>query len=154
MGHTGGAGGSSAVVPVHPHIRGAYLAALFVVVPPIRFIPTYVGHTTSLSHHRINPPVHPHIRGAYTETLYQHRDGSGSSPHTWGILLNGGISHTVFRFIPTYVGHTACSWANRTASAGSSPHTWGILDHAILSGQRFRFIPTYVGHTSPHSRSR
>ena len=91
-----------------------------------------------------------------------------SSPHTWGIRLTWRREQKLFRFIPTYVGHTkagdslakryavhphirgaygdpspACCWL-----VGSSPHTWGIqvLFHGL--SLQLRFIPTYVGHTS------
>ena len=93
--------------------------------------------------------------------------GGGSSPHTWGILIQGSRSSNQFRFIPTYVGHTAGEDQEATADAvhphirgayymvfvlpripgGSSPHTWGIRISIIHSRLLSRFIPTYVGHT-------
>ena len=71
----------------------------------------------------------------------------GSSPHTWGILPGESGQLRVYRFIPTYVGHTPRSWlpccpgsvhphirgaygvplVSELVSDGSSPHTWGIL---------------------------
>ena len=73
----------------------------------------------------------------------------------------------LFRFIPTYVGHTIfCTRSRPPASVhphirgayqrgqtfppclhGSSPHTWGIRDRPHHQGREHRFIPTYVGHT-------
>ena len=70
----------------------------------------------------------------------------GSSPHTWGIHSQGEDALEIRRFIPTYVGHTIRSYAQRCITAvhphirgayddelreryyddGSSPHTWGI----------------------------
>ena len=131
---------------VHPHIRGAYPKmnrhlALFVGSSPhtwgirwnpcrrswpLRFIPTYVGHTVYNNGQVFLPPVHPHIRGAYSSLA---RSGAAGK-----------------RFIPTYVGHTSlkCSWLCRSPVHphirgaytvflvkvinvfGSSPHTWGI----------------------------
>ena len=133
----------------------------------MRFIPTYVGHTSTISGSSAGLSVHPHIRGAYIGFLGFQPFNDGSSPHTWGI--HGlGILHQVFqRFIPTYVGHTkrCCRWSNDRAvhphirgaylcvsgekrkTAGSSPHTWGILSSIIAASSVIRFIPTYVGHT-------
>ena len=132
-----------------------------------RFIPTYVGHTTRLSHREISGSVHPHLRGAYQFPRPVPVPHIGSSPHTWGIhpvaLCQGGLG----RFIPTYVGHTRRRPAGgRPASVhphirgaymgrpakiyvknGSSPHTWGIHPEAVVRPTVGRFIPTYVGHT-------
>ena len=52
----------------------------------LRFIPTYVGHTM-------------------TDTV-QVQVAAGSSPHTWGILMEAYEEYHAARFIPTYVGHT------------------------------------------------
>ena len=113
-------------LPVHPHIRGAYWQGL--EIPPAlggssphtwgipsrrgcspiqrRFIPTYVGHTTTASSSRKNMRVHPHIRGAYTSSSQFLVESIGSSPHTWGILFHHIFIIFCQRFIPTYVGHT------------------------------------------------
>ena len=93
----------------------------------MRFIPTYVGHTTISPTLTGRMPVHPHIRGAY----------GGEEAH-------GGQEH---RFIPTYVGHTTNTPATTHPLAGSSPHTWGIPRPSARLSPCARFIPTYVGHT-------
>ena len=140
----------------------------------MRFIPTYVGHTSSPGPYQFHISVHPHLRGAYAALPRQQLIFPGSSPHTWGI--QGQLMYFVrrFRFIPTYVGHT---WGNDRAAiplpvhphirgayegsrgvspahGGSSPHTWGILLPAQEPRTRSRFIPTYVGHTGPLTNSR
>ena len=173
---------------VHPHIRGAYQFPRPVPVPHIgsspptwgircstaptidisRFIPTYVGHTGSA--HVFCPPlpVHPHIRGAYEGSRGVSPAHGGSSPHTWGIHHDYRGNTGAYRFIPTYVGHTASSAGTENTITvhphirgayraidkqqagldGSSPHTWGIRILAYLRRAKVRFIPTYVGHTA------
>ena len=146
VGHTGTIWITSVMPSVHPHIRGAYFPPFsvswvplgssphtwgippppFHIVTPLRFIPTYVGHTGRRPVGAERRPVHPHIRGAYVE--------------------NRGLHHADPRFIPTYVGHThPCLRRGNHRSVhphirgaygidpetgeitnGSSPHTWGI----------------------------
>ena len=71
-----------------------------------RFIPTYVGYTSSPGPYQFHISVHPHIRGAYLISSGQHYNAPGSSPHTWGILIGRQAVRHPLRFIPTYVGHT------------------------------------------------
>ncbi len=91
----------------------------------------------------------------------------GSSPPTWGIRKGSQKFFDLFRFIPTYVGHTNRSSGGKSphtvhphlrgaytigisrnpASVGSSPPTWGIPDRDVFVSDWARFIPTYVGHT-------
>ena len=52
-----------------------------------RFIPTYVGHTPSGRPGYMLRTVHPHIRGAYAAGRGRFPAPPGSSPHTWGILV-------------------------------------------------------------------
>ena len=112
-----------------------------------RFIPTYVGHTWS--GHKLWLPltVHPHIRGAYFVSSWSRPASFGSSPHTWGIRLDGCPPVRQGWFIPTYVGHTLASPNATNATNGSSPHTWGIRAGICPFHASRRFIPTYVGHT-------
>ena len=113
-------------VLVHPHIRGAYVIRGFDRVfsdgssphtwgiPPAnwparkmpRFIPTYVGHTPYSAKPSMSLSVHPHIRGAYATSSSLAFIKAGSSPHTWGILVQAAMQKIRARFIPTYVGHT------------------------------------------------
>ena len=70
-----------------------------------------------------------------------------SSPHTWGIRLTWRREQKLFRFIPTYVGHTKAgdSLAKRYAV---HPHIRGAyIAHCVIPCAVTRFIPTYVGHT-------
>ena len=111
---------------VHPHIRGAYaghgrhtltsvgssphtwgiLVAQSADGLEVRFIPTYVGHTSAPGTAPKGCPVHPHIRGAYVDMMHQISRHGGSSPHTWGIPAPPPGIYATPRFIPTYVGHT------------------------------------------------
>ena len=85
VGHTPTISQSVPPVPVHPHIRGAYADGKAGRVRsvgssphtwgircsgrrrpvPARFIPTYVGHTSTEKPGTRATTVHPHIRGAY-----------------------------------------------------------------------------------------
>ena len=138
----------------------------------MRFIPTYVGHTSSPGPYQFHISVHPHLRGAYAALPRQQLIFPGSSPHTWGIRLwqagcigHGGSSpHTwgihgacsdfscIDRFIPTYVGHTGSAHVF-CPPLPVHPHIRGVYDHLDLGivGPA-RFIPTYVGYTPdrPH----
>ena len=172
VGHTQQAVLPKLLEPVHPHIRGAYsvpsgvgcsasgssphtwgiLKIYYSIKGHGRFIPTYVGHTPNTPEWPCPPPVHPHIRGAYYWASSVALASPGSSPHTWGILVNCSNRFYNIRFIPTYVGHTqqpvfpellqpvhphirgAYSYAVKIGIEpfGSSPHTWGILSPGDL----------------------
>ena len=152
--------------PVLPHIRGAYVLGEYIstvglgssphtwgiqivgkpMISSVRFIPTYVGHTSLTDAQVKKKTVHPHIRGAYAKlmpasaapTVHPHIRGAynlcnylalgqiGSSPHTWGIPVHSSVLAMYTRFIPTYVGHTFKRTENDHCRRGSSPHTWGI----------------------------
>ena len=146
VGHTGWPNVSDTSETVHPHLRGAY------------------GHKAGI---RRQIPVHPHLRGAYMAWVSSIRYFNGSSPPTWGILLQGRLVAQPERFIPTYVGHTPLMSTGKIFSAvhphlrgayrprpfvlvvrvGSSPPTWGIRTPPRPILRAGRFIPTYVGHT-------
>ena len=166
VGHTVLSEKQRKILAVHPHIRGAYnffnfsgnllrgssphtwgiLQDAFSWSIFLRFIPTYVGHTSINARLPITFPVHPHIRGAYVIRRRPVRLRHGSSPHTWGIQTKDKDEKKAKRFIPTYVGHTAAFICRNVFSAvhphirgayvgsatcrhsfvGSSPHTWGI----------------------------
>ena len=134
--------------PVHPHVCGVYHLGQLGHATPVRFIPTYVGFTTSSnssspSSHgssprmwglpmtptcgRAMPAVHPHVCGVYG--CYRTRPRASR------------------RFIPTYVGFTTARPDRYPYLLGSSPRMWGL--HPGLSTLRGlgRFIPTYVGFT-------
>ena len=87
VGHTASSLPILVHLPVHPHIRGAYkcrvddytssdgssphtwgiLLLFCAVAAPMRFIPTYVGHTIVGPSLISCSSVHPHIRGAYSQ---------------------------------------------------------------------------------------
>ncbi|SUX88784.1 Domain of uncharacterised function (DUF2825) [Chromobacterium violaceum] len=135
-----------------------------------RFIPTYVGNTSSQSRQASCQPVHPHVRGEHYEDEAEQLSELGSSPRTWGTHIRQVYTTSLERFIPTYVGNTRPWWlysARITVHPhvrgehlitcegvltvnGSSPRTWGTPGGAIGRGGGFRFIPTYVGNTQCH----
>ena len=129
----------------------------------MRFIPTYVGHTSSPGPYQFHISVHPHLRGAYAALPRQQLIFPGSSPHTWGIPLLGLRMLLPDRFIPTHVGHTQDRAGMSTPRSvhphirgayvvhirqlfrrdGSSPHTWGIRPN--------HGNPTSTPGSSPHT---
>ena len=132
-----------------------------------RFIPTYMGYTGCSTCKKALFAVHPHIRWVYFRSCAGFYSRRGSSTHTWGIPVPPARTSSTYRFIPTYVGHTAFGPQNAPAGSvhphtrgaytgssrnvnskiGSSPHTWGIHGACSDFSCIDRFIPTYVGHT-------
>ena len=76
--------------------------------------------------------VHPHIRGAYGIDHAVLSGQRGSSPPTWGILLDGFPLIGYVRFIPTYVGHTVGPW-RFLATVAVHPHLRGAYFQPTLS---------------------
>ena len=131
-----------------------------------RFTPAYAGNifccccTLSLLR------VHPRIRGEYCPFLPVHIFGSGSPPHTRGILYTSSSGRNVSRFTPAYAGNIASApyttgisqvhprirgeYEMQTlmllAHLGSPPHTRGILRLSLLVVQIIRFTPAYAGN--------
>ena len=101
---------SEGINTVHPHMRGEYKLVyhfavshcgssphawgihcfLLLSVYCVRFIPTCVGNTQSVSSSLQGYSVHPHMRGEYCLYAYS--------------------STLALRFIPTCVGNTVCSY--------------------------------------------
>ena len=114
------------IIPVHPHIRGAYLFVKGCPNWPAGSSPHTWGILEEQRKLRGKKTVHPHIRGAYGRSwpvpgpapVHPHIRGAysplvtattcklGSSPHTWGIPVKSLSNRAETRFIPTYVGHT------------------------------------------------
>ncbi len=72
----------------------------------------------------LRPAVHPHMRGAYSATDTHAAASVGSSPHAWGIRLISVKLQSSTRFIPTCVGHTYRSTAERNKRS-VHPHMRG-----------------------------
>ena len=124
VGHTPAMPVLSCYMPVHPHIRGAYPFMASLILVHSGSSPHTWGILPLSGRAPLTSAVHPHIRGAYflpgglRHVLY------GSSPHTWGIPFHGFVDTRPFRFIPTYVGHTAsAAWVHGDASV--HPHIRG-----------------------------
>ena len=152
---------------VHPHTSGEYESIMKLsilsfgssphkwgirrtILEPCdctRFIPTQVGNTLEPSMEDKDVTVHPHTSGEYITDSFGHRQGSGSSPHKWGIRSTSSRAPLLRRFIPTQVGNTYRYCSNHVDDSvhphtsgeygywrigalvgfGSSPHKWGIL---------------------------
>ena len=113
-------------IPVHPHTCGEYRSSMALKIGTYgssphmwgilfgcphsrrrsRFIPTHVGNTDTLPDGWEEDSVHPHTCGEYTRDRHAELDGTGSSPHMWGIQGHDCHSTTGVRFIPTHVGNT------------------------------------------------
>ena len=133
-----------------------------------RFIPTYVGNTSTRITDTTLDSVHPHICGEHISGTICVKVNFGSSPHMWGTLHRGQFQNSLIRFIPTYVGNTAtdsmelvikavhphicgehaCNNHLHKMTTGSSPHMWGTRQISIFIHTSLRFIPTYVGNTA------
>ena len=151
VGHTKSEYSTSWQLPVHPHLRGAYLTGTLQktggggssphtwgIRPKLihqgikfRFIPTYVGHTTPRSLIRASNAVHPHLRGAYHRPGQRPTVQRGSSPPTWGIQLCAGHGIAADRFIPTYVGHTATT-SQKSRFVTVHPHLRGAYPNSRM----------------------
>ena len=112
--------------PVHPHVRGEYVAdggsyapwngspprawGILIVASEAmefsRFTPTCVGNTIDGFEVADCQPVHPHVRGEYVGRVWRKGDRAGSPPRAWGIHILSGAEETVKRFTPTCVGNT------------------------------------------------
>ena len=167
VGHTPCVPTDCGILPVHPHLRGAYCRSKHSYgrkggsSPPTwgirggpswwrsaaRFIPTYVGHTPGQNITGRMITVHPHLRGAYKLSRTSTSSPHGSSPHTWGIRMHPCRQPSPLTVHPHIRGAYHSLIKFQPLSCGSSPHTWGIHKHHGFHSNRLRFIPTYVGHT-------
>ena len=177
---------------VHPHVCGEQLHRVYRITPRYgssprmwgtepddgapgaagRFIPTYVGNSTSCGGRWSRGTVHPHVCGEQCLINRTSASVNGSSPRMWGTGNNLTARLPNRRFIPTYVGNRHTPKTSRTRrsvhphvcgeqpmqraltneSAGSSPRMWGTGSTCCNRSCRARFIPTYVGN-SPSSIS-
>jgi len=74
----------------------------------LRFIPTHVGNTTSMTRTRRSGSVHPHACGEHFIYVLLTTNYRGSSPRMWGTRPHRLPPGRLHRFIPTHVGNTAC----------------------------------------------
>ena len=133
----------------------------------LRFTPTCVGTTISISPMRRAFSVHPHVRG--DDFPRPRRDGAavGSPPRAWGRRGRPSRDRGQRRFTPTCVGTTQpyalrqgtrrvhphvrgddpVVTQGRGACAGSPPRAWGRPAPLHAAVARRRFTPTCVGTT-------
>ena len=132
---------------VHPHVCGEHFTLLAPAAP-------VVGSS-------------PRLWGTRRKETESKASKSGSSPRLWGTLEIGLIVYQLWRFIPTSVGNTKCSFIFLRAPSvhphicgehelasqasitrtGSSPRLWGTREASAEVNLYCRFIPTSVGNT-------
>ena len=120
------AGVLSIVVPVHPHACGEHMCTGSFPstqdgssprmwgtllrdlrrLRPVRFIPTHVGNTPTLTGPGPTRPVHPHACGEHGPLRVVVLPEVGSSPRMWGTRHCLPSYRAIQRFIPTHVGNT------------------------------------------------
>ena len=140
----------------------------------VRFIPTRVGNTKSMSLAVMVLTVHPHACGEHPTKTDPLAASAGSSPRVWGTQVFFCRCQIGKRFIPTRVGNTARMRGPMNVGtvhphacgehitlcpglaqiAGSSPRMWGTLSSAARDMATGRFIPTRVGNTEIYRRYR
>ena len=134
---------------VHPHARGEHMSEA-VAAPALggssprtwgtpachrkspschRFIPTHVGNTIAQRGAAMAKTVHPHARGEHWFEIVSHHAPDGSSPRTWGTLVEIGVVLPGRRFIPTHVGNTR-TVARESSFSSVHPHARG--EHATI----------------------
>ena len=151
-----------------PHTRGALVTAYAARLSE-RIIPAYAGSTELLTAKKLNDTDHPRIRGEHEPEPIKPPTGDGSSPHTRGAPLLGGLRLAPGRIIPAYAGSTApsspaCRWRwdhprirgeheppvrASGVEGGSSPHTRGAHQRAPVWARHQGIIPAYAGSTTP-----
>ena len=137
----------------------------------LRFSPTCVWNTMTMSPTLSPGPVQPHTHGEHSPSYRDTCPLAGSAPHAWGTLIGvaPGLVHR--RFSPTRVGntppppspcarppvqpHTRGEHCRGPLSVmydrGSAPHAWGTHGARHVGPAGRRFSPTRVGNTLPAS---
>ena len=90
----------------------------------LRFIPTHVGNTSSISSRTPRRAVHPHACGEHMDVAQLAPWPAGSSPRMWGTHGRSPAGAVAGRFIPTHVGNTAPQ-KEKKAMTTVHPHACG-----------------------------
>ena len=149
-----------------PHTRGARDVDSSHEVG-VGIIPAYAGSTLTTSSFSLCVWDHPRIRGEHISLVRIPVRSRGSSPHTRGARVAGGLRRIRAGIIPAYAGSTPSSSApcpasqdhprirgehlhecyNSDGEAGSSPHTRGARAGRRSGRNRLGIIPAYAGST-------
>ena len=133
-----------------------------------RIIPAHAGFTHADARAPPSPRDHPRTRGVYGGLPHGGLEGRGSSPHTRGLLWDGGQGQGDIRIIPAHAGFTRWAWRHRSwprdhprtrgvywrvcacacRCVGSSPHTRGLPPCAGPHSPGGGIIPAHAGFTS------
>ena len=131
-------------------------------------IPAYAGSTWASGTKTRTLSDHPRIRGEHRRGASWWPSGAGSSPHTRGAPVRGGVPSGPGGIIPAYAGSTqavagigigrwdhprirgehAFQEGGSAAYVGSSPHTRGARRAWRQGGRGRRIIPAYAGSTA------
>jgi len=117
----------------------------------VRFTPTCVGKTPSVSMTASPTPVHPHVRG---EDVYRGQPAEavvGSPPRAWGRLRSASAISNGVPVHPHVRGEDLRKRLPDTALHGSPPRAWGRPPVVRARAVRERFTPTCVGKTTGSS---
>ncbi len=103
--HASFTGAISATAGSSPRLRGT-LAALWLLVAELRFIPASAGNTRQGLTTRDDIPVHPRVCGEHDALVAGPMSVVGSSPRLRGTLGAVLAGHELQRFIPAFAGNT------------------------------------------------
>ena len=144
MGTINGKGIKLFSIPVHPHVRGDNIIAVFfaddrrgspprawgqstntlVSITQLRFTPTCVGTILLGCLVASTRTVHPHVRGDNVQCWICHFYPSGSPPRAWGQWKSSSVIAAKIRFTPTCVGTMGIP-ADKSALTPVHPHVRG-----------------------------
>ncbi len=129
---------------VHPHVRGEYITADYLMLHRSRFTPTCVGNTPRAPVFHLPMPVPPRawgirqswactsargrftpLRGEYYAHLFRTQGSDGSPPRAWGILHQEYLQSFADRFTPRAWGILRF-FQYKGRCTGSPPRAWGI----------------------------
>lgn len=89
-----------------------------------RLIPTYTGTIVFIFLFVLDPRVHPYIHGDYWFHSFAVLEITGSSSHTWGLLIAKWLLLKSTGLIPTYTG-TIRGVESRCSRSKAHPHIHG-----------------------------
>ena len=134
-------------MPVHPHVRGEYIAIAITPSAPVGSPPRAWGIRPGASNSVRRDGSPPRAWGIPRRRSSDH-DGIGSPPRAWGIRHDSPRrADRRIRFTPHVRGEYGNPPSHNVTGIGSPPRAWGIPDEQVLLRLPLRFTPTCVGNT-------